>query len=176
MMHIQELAHHMIATSSNLATNLLVDLVGVDKLQETLRELKVDSGIELKRGVEDDRAFDAGINNRVTANGLLNLLRLIAEERALSPQLCRRMLDILHAQEFNSGIPARLPAEARVAHKTGEISTVAHDAGIVYMPERKPYVVAILTEWDADTGGRLETIARISEYSHKFMIGDGEAP
>ena len=63
----------------------------------------------------------------------MKLLRLIAEEKAFSPHLSRRMLDILHSQEFNSGIPARLPEGTRVAHKTGEISTVAHDAGVVYL-------------------------------------------
>ena len=43
-------------------------------------------------------------------------------------------------QEFNAMIPARLPPEAKVAHKTGEISTVCHDAGIVFLPGRQPYV------------------------------------
>ena len=104
-------------------------------------------GIDIRRGVEDERAFERGINNRVTADGLVQLLRLIAEERAFSPELSRDMLDILHAQEFRNGIPARLPRAVRVAHKTGEISTIAHDAGVVYPPNRKPYVIAILTEW-----------------------------
>ena len=173
MMHIQELAHHMIATSSNLATNLLVDLVGIENLQETMRQLGVAEGIELQRGVEDEKAFDAELNNRVTANGLAKLLSLIAEEKAFSPHLSRRMLDILHSQEFNSGIPARLPEGTRVAHKTGEISTVAHDAGVVYLKNRKPYVVVILTEWDPETGGRSETIARISEAVHDRIESGG---
>jgi beta-lactamase class A len=174
MMQIQELAHHMIATSSNLATNLLVDLVGIENLQATMRQLGVNDGIELRRGVEDEKAFDADINNRVTANGLLKLLHLIADEKAFSPHLSRRMLDILHSQEFKSGIPARLPEGTRVAHKTGEISTVAHDAGVVYLKERKPYVIVVLTEWDPDTGGRSETIARISELVHDRIEAEGD--
>lgn len=174
MMQIQELAHHMIATSSNLATNLLVDLVGMEPLRDTLTQLGAEEGIELRRGVEDEKAFEAEVNNRVTANGLLKLLRLIAEEKAFSPHLSRRMLDILHSQEFNSGIPARLPEGTRVAHKTGEISTVAHDAGVVYLKERKPYVIVIMTEWDPETGGRTETIAKISRLVHD-QIETGEA-
>lgn len=169
MMQIQELAHHMIATSSNLATNLLVELVGLENLQATLSELGVADGIELRRGVEDDKAYEAEINNRVTANGLMKLLRLIAEEKAFSPHLSRRMLDILHSQEFNSGIPARLPEGTRVAHKTGEISTVAHDAGVVYLVQRKPYVIVILTEWNPAIGGRSQTIARISKCVHDLI-------
>src|SRR5689334_19633195 len=124
MMRISDLALHMIATSSNLATNLLLDLVGLETVQRALDELGID-GIDVRRGVEDERAFEAGINNRVTADGLVQLLRIIAEERAFSPELSRGMLDLLHAQEFRNGIPARLPNAVRVAHKTGDISTIA---------------------------------------------------
>ena len=73
-----------------------------------------------------------------------------------------QMLEILHAQEFNSMIPEGLPKDARVAHKTGEISTVCHDAGIVFLPGRKPYVVAILTEMSASVETRSGPVAEIS--------------
>jgi beta-lactamase class A len=170
MMRISELALHMIATSSNLATNLLLELVGLDTVQRSLDELGVD-GIDIRRGVEDERAFEHGINNRVTADGLVQLLRLIAEERAFSPRLSCEMLDILHSQEFRNGIPARLPRAVRVAHKTGDISTVAHDAGVVYPPDgRKPYVIAVLTEWAPDASGRSATIAEVSQAVYDFLM------
>src|SRR3954462_1025083 len=161
MMRIREMAHHMITTSSNLATNLLLDLVGVETVQGVLDHYHID-GIDFRRGVEDERAFAAGISNRVTAQGLVSLLRVIEEEKVFSPELSREMLDILHQQEFRNGIPGRLPREVRVAHKTGDISTVAHDAGIVYPRERKPYIVAILTEWEPDASRRSATIATVS--------------
>jgi beta-lactamase class A len=169
-MRLSELARNMIIRSSNLATNLLLDLLGIEFLQRVLEENDL-SGIDLRRGVEDELAFEHGINNRVTANGLVQLLRLIAEERAFTPELSRTMLDILHDQEFRSGIPAGLPPTARVAHKTGEISTIAHDAGIVYLPKRKPYVVSILTEWEAETTGRSPTIAAASFMIHQHLTG-----
>ena len=169
-MRVGELARNMIIRSSNLATNLLLDLLGIEFLQRVLEEHDL-SGIDLRRGVEDELAFEHGINNRVTADGLVLLLRLIADERAFSPELSRSMLDILHDQEFRSGIPAGLPADARVAHKTGEISTVAHDAGIVYLPKRKPYVVAILTEWEPETSGRSPTIAAASYMVYEHLMG-----
>jgi beta-lactamase class A len=169
MMRVDELAYHMITTSSNLATNLLLGVIGAPAVNQTLRELDVEDGIELKRGVEDELAFEKGINNMVTADGLLRILVMLAEGKAFSPALSRRMMDNLHGQEINQGIPARLPKGARVAHKTGEISTVAHDAGVVYLPKRKPYALVILTEWDAAASGRSRTIATISHAIFEFL-------
>lgn len=169
-LRVSELARNMIIRSSNLATNLLLDLLGLEFLQRVLEEHHL-SGIDLRRGVEDELAFEHGINNRVTADGLVQLLRFIAEERAFTPELSRSMLEILHDQEFRSGIPAGLPPDARVAHKTGEISTIAHDAGIVYLPKRKPYVVAILTEWEPETSGRSPTIAAASYMVYEHLAG-----
>ena len=172
-LRVVELAEHMITSSSNLATNLLLDLIGLDVLQQTLDSFGLE-GLDLRRGVEDELAFEHGINNRVTANGLASLLRLIGEERAFTPTLSRQMVDVLHGQHFKSGIPAGLPREARVAHKTGEISTIAHDAGLVYLPDRKPYALAILTEWDPSTPGRSATIAAASYLAYASLIGDRE--
>jgi beta-lactamase class A len=169
MMRVDELAYHMITTSSNLATNLLLGVTGANSVNQTLKELGVADGIELERGVEDELAFEKGINNMVTADGLLRILVLLSQGKAFSPALSRRMMDILHGQEFNQGIPARLPKGTRVAHKTGEISTVAHDAGVVYLPKRKPYVLVVLSEWDPAGSGRSRTIAAISHTIYEFL-------
>jgi len=148
---VRELAYWMITLSSNLATNLLVDVIGIPTVQLALDELEID-GIRVIRGVEDQAAFEAGLNNEVTANGLLKLLRLLAEGRAYSKEACDEMLKIMLDQQYRSGIPAGLPKAARVAHKTGNISTVHHDAGIVYLEKRKPYVLVILTQFPAEAG------------------------
>jgi beta-lactamase class A len=174
-MKVSDLAYHMITTSSNLATNLLIDVVGIDAVRKTLADLNLDDGVEFRRGVEDEHAFERGISNRCTADGMLRVLRAIEDRKAFSAQASEQMLDILHAQEFRSGIPAGLPEGAKVANKTGEISTVAHDAGIVYLPRRKPYALVVLTEWDKDrSSGRKDTIARISRaiYHHLAEKGD----
>jgi beta-lactamase class A len=149
-MTVQQLAYAMITTSSNFATNLLVDVVGVGVIQTALSELGID-GVRVVRGVEDQAAFEAGINNEVTAAGLLKLLRVVVEGRAYGPEASRQMLEILHDQRFRSGIPAGLPQAARVAHKTGNIATVHHDAGIVYLENRKPYALVILTQFHSET-------------------------
>ena len=172
-MMIQELAEHMIVTSSNLATNLLIDIVGLEPIQRTLERLHL-RGIDLQRGVEDEAAWEAGINNRVTAEGLAFSLRLIEERKAISERASDLMLEILHKQRFRSGIPAGLPEEARVANKTGEMSTVAHDAGIVYLDGRAPYVVVILTEWENGGERRQAAIARVSRAIYDYMSGGDE--
>jgi beta-lactamase class A len=164
-MRIGDLAHHMITVSSNLATNVLVDFIGVPVARRILADAGI-PGVDLVRGVEDDRAFDAGISNRVTADGLVRLLRAIFEGRFGGGDQADEMIDILSAQAFNSGIPAGLPpdvrAAARVAHKTGEISTMTHDAGVVFLPGRPPYALAVLTGTAPDAANRFEPIARIS--------------
>src|SRR6266540_1383150 len=138
--------HAMISGSSNLATNLLLDFVGVEYAQRVLRNARV-SGVKLRRGVEDHAAHERGINNEVTANGLLALLSAVRGD-FLSNASKEQAIHILLEQRFNSMIPAGLPAHAAVAHKTGEISTACHDMGIVYLPEREPYIAVILTEFD----------------------------
>ena len=171
-MRIGDLARHMIVTSSNLATNLLVDLIKVDQAQQMLARHGI-RGIELARGVEDDKAFDANFNNRVTANGLVALFRVLHERSGVLAESAREMLDILFQQEFRSGIPAGIPtdvrAATRIANKTGEISVAAHDAGLVFLPGREPYVLAVLTEPEPSTDRRMERIARVSSVVYEWL-------
>src|SRR5436309_14099508 len=166
---ISALAEGMIASSSNLATNLLLDLVGVEYARKVLRDAQVD-GVELRRGVEDHAAHERGINNEVTANGLLTLLSAVRGD-FLSGESKEQAIHVLLEQRFNSIIPAGLPAHATVAHKTGEISTACHDMGIVYLPERQPYIAVILTEFDPEQNGRREAVAAISEMIHRSLTG-----
>ena len=172
LMTVGDLATRMIVASSNLATNLLVDLIGLEEARADFDRLGV-QGVELERGVEDEQAWAAGINNRVTANGLVALFRLIHEGRAISADASRRMLTILHQQQFKSGIPAGLPAKARVAHKTGEISTIAHDAGLVYLPRRRPIALAVLTQWEPGKGARSALIAAMTRALFESLVPKG---
>jgi beta-lactamase class A len=168
-MTVKQLAYHMITSSSNFATNLLVDVVGVPVIQIALAEMKIE-GIKVLRGVEDQAAFEAGLNNEVSANGLLKLLRLVAEGQAYGEEASARMLEILLDQRFKSGIPAGLPEAARVAHKSGNISTVHHDAGIVYLEGRKPYVLVVLTQF-ASESGVTTAVADVSRDIYECLAG-----
>jgi beta-lactamase class A len=173
---VGELAHRMIAISSNLATNLLLEFIGTGHAQRRLAEAGI-TGVELVRGVEDDRAFDAGISNRITANGVVTLLRAIVEGRFGSPADTQAMIAILCAQTFSRGLPAGLPppvrASARIAHKTGEISTATHDAGIVFLQARAPYVLAVLTGASGSAEERYAPIAKVSAAVFKALGATG---
>ncbi len=142
---IRELANRMIHVSSNLATNLLIDLVRADSVQTTMRRLGVRT-MQVLRGVEDLAAFRQGLNNTVTARDLGTLLAAMARGEAVSPAADSQMVEILLAQHFNEMIPSGLPEGTRVAHKTGQISAIHHDAAIVFPAEGGPYVIVILTE------------------------------
>ena len=177
-MRVGELARHMIVRSSNLAANLLLDLVGLDEARAALAARDI-GGVDVRRGVEDERAFDAGVNNRVTPNGVVSLLRGIRDGRGFSSESSKAMIDILTDQEFAGGIAPGLPeairAVARVAHKTGDISTVSHDAGIVFLPGRPPYVVVILVARDGDASARTGALAAISGVVYDAIAAAGEA-
>lgn len=167
-MKLLELAHPMITRSSNLATNLLLDHLTPAAVQETLSKAGV-TGMKVVRGVEDNAAFEQGLNNVTTAQGLVQLFRLLRDEHFFSEAARRQMLDILFAQEFNSMIPALLPGSTKVAHKTGEISTCTHDAGLVLLPGRRPYAVAILTEHPPEVEAPQKVVARVSRAIYEFI-------
>jgi beta-lactamase class A len=164
---VDSLLRLMITRSSNFATNTLITLVGADAVTKTMRELGA-KRIQVLRGVEDGKAFQQGLNNTTTARDLAIILRAIEEGRAAPTAATQQMLSILTAQEFNEKIPAGLPPGTRVAHKTGDISAVSHDAAIVYPPGGKPYVLVVLTKGLADGAKSAKLIADISSivYSH----------
>lgn len=167
-LRVRELARAMITRSSNLATNLLLDFAGLDAVRRVLAEAEI-AGVKIERGVEDTAAFEEGICNEVTADGLRQTFCCLCEGTFLREETRAQALDILGAQEFNSLIPAGLPKGTKVAHKTGEISTVCHDAGIVFPEGRKPYVVVILTEMPASVETRHAPIAEMSREVFEFV-------
>jgi len=161
-MQIAELSRAMIVRSSNLATNVLLELIGLDFVRDALQAAGV-NGVRIVRGVEDHVAFERGISNEMTTAGARQLLRVLHEGEFLRPESCEEIRGILLAQELNSMIPARLPKTAKVAHKTGEISTHSHDAGVVFPEGHEPYIVAIFTESESVVDQRSRAVAEISE-------------
>ena len=171
---LKDLIEHMITRSSNLATNALIELVGAKNANETAHKLGANN-IKVLRGVEDTPAFRAGMNNTTTARDLAVLLEAIETGRAASHKSCDTMREILARQEFNEEIPAGLPPGTKVAHKTGWITGVLHDAAVVYPPNRKPYVLVVLTRDIPDEKIARALIADVSRIVWTRAMSNGAA-
>jgi len=171
---VRELIDRMITRSSNLATNALIELVGAQRANATAHMLGA-RDIRVLRGVEDSKAFQAGQNNTTTARDLATLMEAIETERAASPASCSAMREVLLRQEFNDEIPAGLPAGTKVAHKTGFITGVQHDAAIVYPAGGAPYVLVVLTRGIPEQPKARQLISDISRLVYRHVTSSRSA-
>lgn len=143
------LCHRALVRSSNLATNLVLEQVGVDAVAEALAAVGASASV-VTRGIEDSDAREAGHDNLVTAADLALTLQALACGRAASAASCREIVAVLAAQQINDALPAQLPPGIRVAHKSGWVNGISHDAGIVYPDGEDPFVFVMCTTSDLD--------------------------
>lgn len=165
---IAELVFQMITVSSNLATNLLIDLVGAHNVTERMRAIGA-ADIQVLRGVEDGKAFQKGLNNQTTALDLLIVMREIACGKAVDSAASLEMTKILLAQKFSDIIPAQLPATVKVAHKTGSITGVEHDSGFVLLPDGRRYVLVVLSRGLQNVESGKRALALVSKRLYDFV-------
>jgi beta-lactamase class A len=158
-MTLRELCEAMITVSSNFAANLLIERLGVENIRATVTRLGA-GGMKVLRGVEDQKAFDKGLNNATTARALGVLMQKLARGEAVSASADGEMVAMLKRQKFNDAIPAGVPAGTAVAHKTGTITRIHHDAAIVY--GARPYVLVVLVRGIEDQKKSAALMAQIS--------------
>ena len=168
-MTLLELCEPMITVSSNFAANLLIQRLGAPSIQQTVRDLGAD-GMIVRRGVEDSKAFAKGLNNSTTARALMVLMERIGRLEAVDAEASRTMLEILKRQHFNDGIPAGLPTGTPVAHKTGSITKIHHDAAIVLAP--RPFILVVLVRGIEDLKQSAALIAKIA----RVLYEEAQAP
>ncbi|MGE0590240.1 MAG: serine hydrolase [Cyclobacteriaceae bacterium] len=166
---IYDLVYQMIIVSSNLATNIVIETVGAKNVMSTMKDLGAND-MQVLRGVEDQKAYEAGMSNTTTAYDLMILFEKLAKGEAVSPEADQQMIDILFDQKFNEIIPAKLPAEVKVAHKTGSITAVRHDSGIVFLPDGRKYVLVTLSKELKDPEKGIAAMANVSELIYKYVI------
>lgn len=159
----------MITVSSNLATNVLIGIVDAKKTTQTMRDLGAKK-INVLRGVEDIKAYEQGLSNSTTARDLMVIMKAIANSKAGTKADCEAMLSILKDQQWNDMIPKYLPDNVEVAHKTGSITGVHHDAAIVYPPNGKDYVLVLLSKNLKDFDEGTDKLAKISERIFSYMV------
>lgn len=169
-MPLRELNWRMIVSSSNLATNLLIEKVGANRVTRFMQELGTND-LVIRRGPEDKRAYALGMDNSATARSLMQVLLGLAKRSVVSPAASDEMIDILKQQHYNEGIPARLPKGVGVAHKTGWNEGLYHDAAIVYPLQHTPYVLVIMTSGLPETKEAPALVAALSQEIYRQLIG-----
>jgi beta-lactamase class A len=165
---LYNLVYDMIITSSNLATNMVIELVNAKHVTQSMRQLGANH-IQVLRGVEDSKAFEKGFNNVTTAGDLLVIYEKMAKGEIVDSASSQAMIKILLNQQFNEIIPARLPSNVKVAHKTGNISHVQHDSGIVFLPDGRKYVLVLLSKNLQKEDQAIKAMAEVSEMIYKYV-------
>lgn len=142
-MTIRELVTLMIILSDNTATNMLIDLVGMNSINKTMTDLGLKATV-LRRCMMDFDAALAGNENDTSAADLTFLFSAIYDSLELPSEYSALMLDILTRQQVQDKLPFYLPEGTLIAHKTGTLPGVEHDGGILFLPNG-PYIICILT-------------------------------
>lgn len=165
---ISSLAYDMIIASSNLATNMMIELVDARNVTQTMRSLGA-KDMQVLRGVEDSKAFQQGLNNTTTAYDLMVIFEKIAKGEAVNAEASQIMIDILLDQKFNEIIPAKLPKDVKVAHKTGNITGVNHDSGIIFLPDGRKYILVLLSKEATNEKAAIEAMASVSDKIYRYI-------
>ena len=165
---IRELMYQMITKSSNLATNMLIELVGAGNVMLTLKEMGAND-MQVLRGVEDIKAFDKGMNNTTTAFDLMLIYEALGQGAVVSKEASDEMIEVLLNQQFNEIIPANLPDGVKVAHKTGSITGVQHDSGLIITPNGDKYVLVLLSKNLDDTEEGINLMAQVSKEIYNYV-------
>ena len=151
----------MITISSNFATNLVIDYIGHEDINKTMRDLGA-KDINVLRGVEDIKAFNLGLSNTTTALDLLKIYENLALGKVINSSLSEEIVDILKKQKYDDIIPKYLPKSIEFAHKDGWINGVRHDSGIVFLDGNTTYVLVLLSKNLEDEIKGADLLAKVS--------------
>ncbi len=155
---VGDLACYMIAESDNVATNMLIDLVGMEAINEEAANLGL-AHTKLQRHMMDGTAAADGVENLMSANDAAAVLASIAQGAFYSEELSALALEFLEEQSDASGLLAGLPEGTTFAHKTGMLANVQNDGGIV--EGDSPYVLVIMTQ-DAGNAQSLDLMREVA--------------
>jgi len=153
------LLEKMITVNDNTATNMLIDILGMDTINEYIQAKGYEDTV-LSRKMMATEAQKAGKENYTSVNDLVNIFERLYNGKCVSADYDKKMLQFLKEQKANNKIPALLPKNITIAHTDGDLPGVQNDCGIVYAKEK--YILAIMTDGSIDKGKTLKTINQIS--------------
>ena len=165
---INNLIYEMITISSNFATNILIEYIGANNVTKSMKEIGA-LNINVLRGAEDIKAFELGLNNTTSAKDLLIIYEKLAKGKIINNESSAIMIEILKDQKYDDIIPKYLPKNIEIANKTGMITGVHHDSGIVFLKDGKKYVIVLLSKNMLDMESGTEMMAKISELIYKTL-------
>jgi beta-lactamase class A len=152
----------MIEISSNSAADLVEDRLGDSAVNAYLLGLGLQQSY-----ITPDRAF-------TSAADIAHLLNGMALGQAVSPMASSQMLTMLLAQQENNRLPQPLPVGVPIAHKTGELPNLRHDAGIVYAPSGAYLIVTLVANAPGEAAAR-DAIVDVSQTVYR-EFGPAGAP
>lgn len=168
---LEEIMTMMIIVSDNMATNILIDLLGMSEINATIKNLGL-KDTKLQRKMMDSQARKEGRENLITANDLAHILELIYYGQNINKKYSDMMLNILKRQQVRGRLDLYLPEEVVIAHKTGDLDNLEHDAGIVYLKDSE-YIICVLTNETATNKDGREIIGKISRIVYEEYLEAG---
>lgn len=164
---IRNILTRMITRSSNLATNIIIEKIGAENVNHTMRSLGA-KDVRVLRGVEDIKAFEQGLNSTTTANDLAVILEKIAKNELINAQASEEMIEILMNQYNKNIIGGKLPLDVKVASKSGSITSICHDSGIVFLPDGRRYVVVLLSRGIENQKAASQLLSNVSKHIYEY--------
>ena len=161
------LLEKMITVNDNTATNMLIDILGMDTINEYIQAKGYEDTV-LSRKMMEVEAQKAGKENYTSVNDLVNIFERLYNNKCVSAEYDKKMLQLLKQQKANNKIPALLPKNITIAHTDGDLPGVQNDCGIVYAKEN--YILAIMTDGSIDKGKTLKTINQISSIIYNSVV------
>ncbi|BET15896.1 serine hydrolase [Fusobacterium vincentii] len=163
---LKELATLMIIVSDNQATNILIDFLGMENINQLGKELDLKETF-LGRKMMDAEARKKGYDNYTCADDISLLLKLIYQEKLINKEASQLMLDILLRQQQGERLQRYLPSDIKIAHKCGDLDNLENDGGIIWLGDRA-YILVVLTNGMPNLQCKL-TIGKISKFVYDKM-------
>lgn len=170
---VEELLILMIIISDNTAANIIIDLIGMENINDFIRTMGFDSTV-LQRKMMDFKAAKAGKQNFTSTKDVLKFFDYLYKGILIDRESSRFMIEILKRQQVTGRLDLYLPEEIIIAHKTGDLDYLEHDAGIVYL-ENNHYIICVLTDNNISNKDGREIIGKISklvyqEFSKNILL------
>ena len=163
---LKELATLMIIVSDNQATNILIDFLGMENINQLGKELDLKETF-LGRKMMDAEARKKGYDNYTCADDISLLLKLIYQEKLINKEASQLMLDILLRQQQGERLQRYLPSDIKIAHKCGDLDNLENDGGIIWLGDRA-YILVVLTNGMPNLQCK-QTIGKISKFIYDKM-------